>query len=53
MDYYSTIPAQETTQTNKQSNLLILAISCEKSSYLIRSKKKKTKPKKNSNNDDK
>ena len=49
-DFYPTISAQETNKqtnekitekTNNQSNLLIITISCEKRSYLIRSKKNK------------
>ena len=39
MDYYPTISAQETKQTNKQNNLLTLIVSCEKS-CLIRKWKK-------------
>ena len=31
-------------KTNKQSNPLTLTVSCEKRSYLIRSKKKKLEP---------
>ena len=38
---YFTISAQKTRQTNTQSNLLIITVSCEKKSCLIRSKKKK------------
>ena len=45
-EYYPTISAQETKQTNKQSNPLTLTVFCEKRSCLIRSKKKKLKPKK-------
>ena len=47
VNYYPKISAQEAKQTNKkkqtnkQSNLLILTVSCEKSSCSIRSKKKK------------
>ena len=41
VDYYPTITAKETKQTNKeqtdkQNNLLTLTISCEKRRYLIR-----------------
>ena len=36
---------RQNKQTNKQNNVLILTFSCEKRSSLIRSKKKKTKPK--------
>ena len=41
-NYYSTISAQETANkpTNKQSNLLNLTVSCEKSNCLKRKKKK-------------
>ena len=45
MDYYPTISAQETKQTNKQNNLLTLTVSYDKRSCLIRGKKKKIKPK--------
>lgn len=38
---YFTISAQKTRQTNTQSNLLIITVSCEKKSCLIRNKKKK------------
>ena len=41
VNFYHTISAQETKQTDKQSNLLILTVSCENSNCLIRSKKKK------------
>ena len=47
------ISAKETKQTNKQSNLLTLTVSCEKKSRWIRSKKKilsKTKKKKTEKN---
>ena len=43
---YNFSSRNKTKQTNKQSDLLTLTVSCEKSSCLIRSKKeKKTKPK--------
>ena len=46
VNFNPTISAQETKQTNKESNLLTLTVSCEKMSCLIRSKKKKQdKPK--------
>ena len=46
VDYYPTISAQETKQTNKVTSLT-LTFSFEKRSCLIRSKKKKVKPKTN------
>ena len=45
MDYYPTISAQETKQTNKQNNLLSLTVSCEKRSCSVRSKEKQNKSK--------
>ena len=48
VDFYSTKPAQETKQinkqTNKQNNLLTLTVSRQKINCITRSKKKKTKP---------
>ena len=43
MDYYPTISAQETKQTNKQNNLLTLTVSYEKSCLIRRKKKVKNK----------
>ena len=52
MDYYPTISAQETKQRNKQSNLLTLTVSCEKS-CLIRRKKMNKGINNNNNNNNK
>ena len=44
VNYYPTTSAQETKtnkETNKQSSLLILTVSCEKRSCLMRNKKKR------------
>ena len=38
VDYYPTISAQETKQTNKQNNLLTLTVSCKKSCQIRRKK---------------
>ena len=51
MNFYPTISAQKSKQTNKESNLVTLTVSCEKTSCLIRSKKKKTKQYKKKENE--